>query len=147
MLNPVKIILFFAILKQTFKWRGENRMIVQITGNVKYSITLDPNVWIFDDRKILFEDAFANSHFNHDKTNLNKVADRWRQEVFQQKGKPPVNKTINRFQKEKVLNHSYVMPIKEFLSHAEVNPDATDATLQTTKGNVNITLKELQNSL
>src|SRR5699024_5073492 len=82
-----------------------------------------------------------------DKTNLNKVADRWSQEVFQQKGKPPVNKTINRFQKEKVLNHSYVMPIKEFLSHAEVNPDATDATLQTTKGNVNITLKELQNSL
>ncbi len=33
-------------------------MIIQIKGNVKYPITLDPSVWIFDDRKILLEDAF-----------------------------------------------------------------------------------------
>lgn len=26
--------------------------IIQIKGSVKYSITLDPSVWIFDDRKI-----------------------------------------------------------------------------------------------
>ncbi|MDY0408070.1 hypothetical protein [Paracerasibacillus soli] len=33
-------------------------MIVQLTGNITYPITLDPTVWIFDDRKIKLEEAF-----------------------------------------------------------------------------------------
>ena len=34
-------------------------MIIPLTGNVRFSITLDPSVWIFDDRKIQFEEAFT----------------------------------------------------------------------------------------
>lgn len=33
-------------------------MIVQLKGNVQFPITLDPTVWIFDDRKIKLEEAF-----------------------------------------------------------------------------------------
>ena len=32
--------------------------IVPIKGNVKYGITLDPSVWILDDRKRLLDDFF-----------------------------------------------------------------------------------------
>ncbi|WP_250130006.1 hypothetical protein [Jeotgalicoccus sp. WY2] len=34
-------------------------MIIQLTGNVRYQITLDPSTWIFDDRKIKIEDLLA----------------------------------------------------------------------------------------
>ena len=35
-------------------------MIVQVNGNVKFPITLDPSVWIFDDRKVLLEEYLQN---------------------------------------------------------------------------------------
>lgn len=41
-----------------YSYIGVINLIIQIKGNVKYPITLDPSVWIFDDRKILLEDAF-----------------------------------------------------------------------------------------
>ena len=34
-------------------------MIIQLTGNVRYQITLDPSTWIFDDRKIVLEDLLS----------------------------------------------------------------------------------------
>lgn len=121
-------------------------MIIQIMGNVNYSITLDPTVWIFDDRKILLDEAFSNRKNDDEKSEQDKVADRWSQEVYQQKIRPPVNKSINRFEREKILKNTYVMPIGEFLAHAEVNPHATDVTLETTQGQVEISLTDLQES-
>lgn len=117
---------------------------MQITGNVNYSITLDPTVWIFDDRKILFEDAFSTQPKKKRENDLTKVADRWNQDVYQQKIKPPVNKSINRFEKEKILKNSYVMPINDFLAHAELQSKAKDVTLKTTKGDVTIPLSDFQ---
>lgn len=121
-------------------------MIVQLTGNINYNITLDPTVWIFDDRKVLFEEAFSNSQ---DKEQveidaLEITANRWSQEVYQHRTRPPVNKSISKFEREKILKNSYVMPIYEFLSHAEVKPNTTDVTLVTLNHDVNITLAELQ---
>lgn len=38
-------------------WKGVvlNMSIIQIKGNVQYKITIDPSVWIFDDRKFLMD--------------------------------------------------------------------------------------------
>ena len=35
-------------------------MIVSISGNVGFPITLDPSVWIFDERRMKFDDDFFN---------------------------------------------------------------------------------------
>lgn len=121
-------------------------MIVPIKGNVTYSITMDPTVWIFDDRKVLLEEAFTKKPNESDKENeFDKTAQRWSQEVYQQKIKPPVNKSINRFEKEKILKNSYVMPINDFIEHAELKSDAKEATLVTDQGDVNISLDDLKN--
>lgn len=121
-------------------------MIVPIKGNVTYSITMDPTVWIFDDRKVLLEEAFTKKPNESDKVNeFDKTAQRWSQEVYQQKIKPPVNKSINRFEKEKILKNSYVMPINDFIEHAELKSDAKEATLVTDQGDVNISLDDLKN--
>lgn len=121
-------------------------MIIQITGNVKFPITLDPSVWIFDDRKILFEEALSTANKATFKQNdeVEKAAARWDQNLYPQKVKPPVNKSIRRFDREKILKHSYVMPIREFLAHAEVNEDAKEVQLETTNGEVIIPLTVFQ---
>ncbi|MBP1948764.1 hypothetical protein [Virgibacillus litoralis] len=120
-------------------------MIVPIIGNVTYSITLDPTVWIFDDRKILLEEAFTEKENKQVEENeLENASKRWSRAVYQQKINPPVNKSISRFEREKILENSYVMPINEFVGHAEVNESATDVTLVTSKGDEHISLEALQ---
>ncbi|HEX6595271.1 MAG TPA: hypothetical protein VF095_11960 [Bacillota bacterium] len=121
-------------------------MIVPIVGKVTYSITMDPSVWIFDDRKIKLEDAFSND-VNHDDEDdeLEKAAERWNREIYQQKINPPINKSINRFKREDILKNTYVMPIDDFLGHAEMKQDAKNATLVTSDGDVSISLEKLQN--
>lgn len=119
-------------------------MIVPITGKVAYSITLDPTVWIFDDRKVLLDEAFTKkTGFKENTEELESAAQRWDRAVHQQI-KPPVNKSISRFEGEKILKNSYVMPISDFIENAEIKPDATDATLVTKKGDIQISLVELK---
>ncbi|WP_099157956.1 hypothetical protein [Virgibacillus ndiopensis] len=123
-------------------------MIVPIIGNVTYSITLDPTVWIFDDRKILLEEAFSGVTEKNEEADeeLEKASQRWDRAVYQQKINPPVNRSISRLEGEKILTNSYVMPINDFINHAEINKVAQKATLVTEHGDVDISLEELKNS-
>src|SRR5690625_2050105 len=120
-------------------------MIIQLKGNVKFPITLDPTVWIFDDRKIVLEEAFNNSekNFKVKDNDLQKQAEIFEQEY--NRVKPPVNKSIKRFDKEKILVNSYVMPIKDFIHHAEVNKNAVRAILKTNGDDIVITVDQLEN--
>ncbi|WP_163970783.1 hypothetical protein [Oceanobacillus halotolerans] len=122
-------------------------MVVPITGNVTYTITLDPTVWIFDDRKILLEEAFnTNVEETVPEDELEKASERWNQEIYKQKVNPPVNNSVTRFERNKVLENSYVMPIQEFVGHAEIKEDAKAVVLETTAGNKTISLADLDNS-
>ncbi|WP_226034590.1 hypothetical protein [Aquibacillus saliphilus] len=122
-------------------------MIVQLTGNVTYSITLDPTVWIFDDRKVEFDQAFSNENpkQNKDDNELKKASERFDREVNQHRIKPPVNKSISRFERNKILENTYVMPIKDFLETAQINNSAKQARLVTTNTENTISLDELTN--
>lgn len=120
-------------------------MIVPITGNVTYSITLDPTVWIFDDRKVLLAEAFsvpADSTSETDESE--RAAARWNRAVHPQHTKPPVNTNISRREGEVFLKNSYVMPIIDFIENAEINPEATGAILVTKDGDKQISLTELK---
>lgn len=137
-----------AILIKVFvnRERWQN-MIVPITGNIAYKITLDPTVWIFDDRKILLEEAFSNKVNKEpdEEDELEQSAQRWNRAVNQHKIKPPINKSISRFEREKILVNSYVMPIGEFVNYAEIKDTATDVTLSTKNGEIKISLDDLRN--
>src|SRR5690625_1798061 len=119
-------------------------MIVPLIGNVTYSITLDPTVWIFDDRKILLDDAFSEKKMEDEKANEKKeAAERWNRALYQQI-KPPVNKSISRFEGEKILKNSYVMPIRDLNNHAEVKSDAKHPTLVNNNDDITVSLDELK---
>lgn len=123
-------------------------MIVQVKGNVKFPITLDPTVWIFDDRKILLEEAFIVRKEEEDKdADAKKTAEMFDQEVyFETKINPPVRNSIKRFDKNKVLSESYVMPLKPFLTGAEINEDAKTARLVTDDEDIVISIEQLMNA-
>ncbi|WP_067728235.1 hypothetical protein [Oceanobacillus damuensis] len=123
-------------------------MIVPITGKVSYSITLDPTVWIFDDRKILLEDAFSvQASETEENDDLERRSERFNREVLETKmNRPPVNKSISKLEGEKILKNSYVIPLKDFIDNAEAEPEAENATLVTDgHEDVTITLEELAN--
>ncbi|GAA0452854.1 hypothetical protein [Alkalibacillus silvisoli] len=118
-------------------------MIVQIQGNVGFSITLDPTVWIFDDRKIELEQAFYDGDQEQQR---NEEQDVWDRNEYQQKLRPPVNQSVTRYNRKKVLENSYVMPIHHFLKNAEPNHDANEAILHTANGDYTITFEQLEQS-
>ncbi|HLR07813.1 MAG TPA: hypothetical protein VK136_00950 [Bacillota bacterium] len=122
-------------------------MIVPITGNVVYPITLDPSVWIFDDRKIEFEKAFATSYEPEDGDDeLKKAAERWNKEVSPKNYISTTNRGIGRSERKEILKRSYVMPIKPFIENAEPKSNARHAILMTRFGNETIALERLKNS-
>ena len=120
-------------------------MIVPILGNVSFQITMDPTVWIFDDRKIILEDAFTNEIQKEDVDQTKLAAERW-ENAISRTAKPPVNKSLTKHERENILKYSYVMPIQDFLDYAEINKDAKHARLETDTNNVTINLEDLYNS-
>ncbi|WP_079480418.1 hypothetical protein [Halobacillus salinus] len=107
-------------------------MIVQIAGNVKFPITLDPTVWIFDDRKVTFKEIFEPENAEssiEEEDELKRKSLRFDREVYQQKLNPPVNKSINRYEKQRIVNGTFLMPIKSFLQTSEPMKDVTQAKL------------------
>src|SRR5690625_43090 len=124
-------------------------MIIQLKGKVKFPLTLDPTVWIFDDRKIILEEAFSEEPKNEEpaEDKLEKAAELFNQEIYSQKKiKPPVNKSINRYEKEKILKNSYVMPIEDFIKIAELEEDASRAILKTDGDDIVISTEQLQSA-
>src|SRR5699024_9191515 len=117
-MESVKSFFFSAILGNDTNIIEVTLMIVQIKGNVAYPITLDPSVWIFDDRKIMLEEAFVEGVTEEQEDPLKKAAELFNQEIYSQKSiKPPVNKSLSREEQKKALIHSFVMPIKDFIQN------------------------------
>ncbi|MET3682004.1 hypothetical protein ABID56_000083 [Alkalibacillus flavidus] len=118
-------------------------MIVQVQGNVGFSITLDPTVWIFDDRKVLLSDAFETE--SDDAQDDEKPDDALTVQQYQQKINPPINDSVDRYNRKKVLENSYVMPLQHFIHNSEPSADATEAILHTSDGEARISISDLIN--
>jgi|SRR5690625_2133507 len=114
-------------------------MIVQIKGEVKFPITLDPTVWIFDDRKILFEELF-----DEEKQKQCDTKQKYKPQSYANAKKPPVDRDNIDKNRKDILKNSYAMPIAEFLPHAEVKESVTSAILQTKFGEKKITFSQLK---
>lgn len=111
--------------------------IVHIKGNVKYTITLDPSVWIFDDRKQDLTTYFQTEREEKDTLEeyTKSVSKHWDREIVEGAIYPPTLKTEKKFLKEKLLTGTFCIPFKPFLENAEVQESAKFLTI-TTKENV-----------
>lgn len=116
--------------------------ILTVKGKVKYAITLDPGVWIFDDRK--FD---LNTYFDKNTVKKNEleeytksISKHWDREIMEGAVFPPTLKTEKKFEKEKVLTGTFGMPFKPFLRNAEPDESAGILVIESEDGEVKLPL-------
>jgi hypothetical protein len=107
--------------------------ILLISGKVKYSITLDPSVWIFDDRKVDLTTYFSKSmEQNNELEEYTKsISKHWDREIIEGAVYPPTLKTEKKYEKEKVLTGSFGISLQPFINNAEPTEEATVLVIKT----------------
>ena len=110
--------------------------VILINGKVAYSITLDPSIWIFDDRKFKMEDFFAGVSLAEEKDSkedeITKMGRLWDQEL--EHGSTPTKQSEKLFVEKKQIVGDYGMPLAPFLRNAEPAADAHSLLCRTETG-------------
>jgi hypothetical protein len=120
--------------------------IILLTGNVKYPITLDAGVWIFDDRRIDLNTYFVEKHEEIDELEeyTKAVSKHWDREIIEGAIYPPTLKTEKKYEKEKVLTGTFGIAFKPFLANAEPLSDARLLIIETKDGEVEFPLADAE---
>jgi hypothetical protein len=110
--------------------------IIIIKGKVEYTITLDPGVWIFDDRKVDLNTYFQNPIIekNEIEEYTKEISAHWDREITEGAVVPPTIKTEKRYEKEKLLEGSFGIPLKPFLLNAKPLKEANQLIVVTSDG-------------
>lgn len=100
--------------------------IIPIKGAVKYKITLDPTVWIFDDRRLDLNTYFTEKKEieDEDLKYLLNTGVHWSREIMEGATFPPTLKTERKFDKQGMKTGTFGIVLKPFLKNAEVLEDA-----------------------
>ncbi len=104
-----------------------------VKGKVQYQITLDPGVWIFDDRKIDLTTYFHQKQEVIDELEeyTKAVSKHWEREIIEGAIFPPTLKTERTYEKQRILTGTFGIPFKPFLLNAEVYKDASEVMIVT----------------
>ncbi|WP_449539877.1 peptidyl-prolyl cis-trans isomerase [Ferdinandcohnia sp. Marseille-Q9671] len=123
--------------------------IIMIEGKTKYKITLDPSVWIFDDRKVDLLTYFqSNQKVEEDLAEYTKaVSHQWDREIREGAIYPPTLKTEKKYEKEKVLTGTFGIPFNDFIKNAEPEMEATTLKIVQREKETVIPLIEAQDAI
>ncbi|MGQ9007238.1 peptidyl-prolyl cis-trans isomerase [Bacillus stercoris] len=119
--------------------------VIQVKGNVTYPITIDPSVWIFDDRKFLFDrkgDSQDTLQSIGDESDLDSE-----RVIREGRIAPPTLKTEKQYEKQKLMNGSFAMRLGTVLKNAEPNSSATQCVFVTSSGKAAVSLEKALNSI
>lgn len=118
--------------------------IISISGNVKFPITLDPGVWIFDDRRVdlntYFDEAIEKTVALEEYTKS--ISKHWDREIMEGAIYPPTLKSEKKFEKEKVLTGTFGIPLAPFIKNAEPNEDASSVIIISRNGEEQVSLED-----
>lgn len=124
--------------------------IIALKGAVKYPLTLDPTVWIFDDRKVDLKTYFTETHEEEDEDikYMRAVGKHWSREIMEGATFPPTLKTERKFDRKGMQTGTFGIHFNHFLKNAEVLPTATTVVFETTTGKEhNFSLEEAKSLL
>lgn len=113
--------------------------IIPIKGKVKFKLTLDPTVWIFDDRKIDLETYFLEGAVKRDELEEYKrgMGEHWSREIMEGATVPPTLNSEKRFKKQDkqdMLTGTFGMVFKPFIENAEPAGHAHTVVFETAHG-------------
>ncbi|WP_232699663.1 hypothetical protein [Brevibacillus daliensis] len=99
--------------------------VIVVRGAVQFPITIDPTVWVFDDRK--FELSAFSQYIKQQETSatqyIKAAGAHWDKEISEGATPPSERKTLA--EERKVLEGDYAVQFLPFLSNAEPYPEAT----------------------
>lgn len=123
--------------------------IIPITGAVKFTITLDPTVWIFDDRKIDLDEFFSGEYeYKDELEEYTKVTSaHWSREIIEGSTVPPTLQSEKKYERTKVLTSTFGVELKPFILNAEPLAEASSLIIETTEGEHRFPLNELDSLL
>nr|WP_106783985.1 hypothetical protein [Lysinibacillus timonensis] len=106
--------------------------IIPITGAVTYKITLDPTVWIFDDRRLDLTTYFTQKEEQEtdDVEYLKSMGKHWSREIMEGATFPPTLKTERKFDRQGMKTGTFGMKLSYFLKNAEIQEDATQVIFE-----------------
>ncbi|WP_342525941.1 peptidyl-prolyl cis-trans isomerase [Chryseomicrobium sp. FSL W7-1435] len=124
-------------------------MIIPVKGAVKFPITIDPTVWIFDDRKVDIDEYFS-GHFqevNQEAEYTDVTSKQWSREITEGSVFPPTLKSEKKYERTKLLTNSYAIPLESFILNAEPAATATTLVVESTTGDKRYPLNTLSTLL
>lgn len=106
--------------------------IVYVIGKVKFPITLDPSVWIFDDRKLDLDTYFDQrlEKVNELDEYTKSISKHWDREIIEGATAPSPVKTEKKYKKEIVLTTSFGILFQPFLDNAEPLEEAQTVVIE-----------------
>ncbi|OLN21161.1 hypothetical protein BTO30_16415 [Domibacillus antri] len=119
--------------------------IIPFKGKVAFPVTLDPGVWIFDDRRIDLDTYFAElsqTDTDPDEEYTKSMSKFWEKEIREGAIFPPTIQSEKKYEKEKVLTGSFGVPLTPFLKNAEPEEDASHLVIETEKGEHSFPIEE-----
>ncbi|MEW9672824.1 peptidyl-prolyl cis-trans isomerase [Ammoniphilus sp. 3BR4] len=100
--------------------------VVLIKGKVQHGITLDPGVWIFDDRKKRLEEFFkAEEQEDEAAAYQRTIGQLWDKELREGAALPDPEREKQLFVQKKDISGDWAVPFKPFLRNAHPLEDAT----------------------
>lgn len=119
-------------------------LIIHITGKVNYQITLDPSVWIFDDRKVDLDTYFQEKKEKADELEeyTKSISKHWDREIMEGAVFPPTLKTERKYEKQKMMEGTFGIPLEPFLLNAEPQEGAKTLVIEHNEGETELPLNE-----
>ncbi|MEK4565457.1 peptidyl-prolyl cis-trans isomerase [Alkalihalobacillus sp. FSL R5-0424] len=109
-----------------------------IDGEVDRPLTIDPTVWIFDERKVDLSTYFDELETMDDEITAyqKSISAQWDKERTEGSEPPNPNHNGNliRYNKQALINGSFGMPLKSFLSNANPTESASSVKIETENG-------------
>lgn len=118
--------------------------IVHINGKVKFPITLDPSVWIFDDRKLDLDTYFDQKleEVNELDEYTKSISKHWDREIIEGAVVPSPVKIEKRYKKEIVLTTSFGILFRPFLENAEPLEGANMVVIESVDNEYSLPIEE-----
>ncbi|KIL50335.1 hypothetical protein KP77_17100 [Jeotgalibacillus alimentarius] len=119
--------------------------IIPISGRVKFQLTIDPSVWIFDERKIDLTTYFDEERVEIDEIEQysKAVAEHFSREIKEGAEIPkPVSPAKKKTQKETLLNGTFGIKMKPFIKNAEPEAGAEKVMISTADGVHSFSMEE-----
>lgn len=117
-----------------------------ITGDVTHPLTIDPSVWIFDDRKLELDRIFTTEIESEDENEkyTKSVSKHWDREIVE--GAKVDNSKPYAIEKKQWLEGSYAMPFYYFIDHSRPLNRNRDVTIETDNATLTYPFKTVYDS-